>query len=160
MSLLLWLVILIISLAVLVKAADYFTDASEKVGLFFKISPFIIGVTIVSVGTSLPELATAIVAARKGRVDLAVGNVVGSNIFNTFFVLGTTATVAPLPFTAANLIDSLAFIAATLVLFAALFVGTKQVLGRGEGVAFLLFYFGYIGYSILVYTQVLPLVTL
>lgn len=94
MSLLFWIIILVVSLAVLVKAADFFTDASEKVGLFFKISPFIIGVTIVSMGTSLPELVTAIVSAFRGVGEIGVANAVGSNVANILLIAGVAAIAA------------------------------------------------------------------
>lgn len=88
-----WFFVLVLSLAVLVKAADYFIDASEKIGLIFRISPFFIGVTIVALGTSLPELITSIVAVLKGSSEIVIGNVVGSNIANILLVVGITAII-------------------------------------------------------------------
>ena len=88
MDILLNLGLFIVSLAVLLKAADYFIDSAEEIGLSFGISPFIIGVTIVAFGTSLPELATSIASIFKGESSIVVGNVVGSNITNIALVLG------------------------------------------------------------------------
>ena len=85
--------ILIASLFVLLQAADYFVDAAEKIGLSFGIPPFIIGVTIVAFGTSLPELASSIAAVSEGASDIVVGNVVGSNIANIALVLGLVAVI-------------------------------------------------------------------
>ncbi len=85
--------IFIISLTVLVKASDYFIESAEKIGLSFGISPFIIGVTIVAFGTSLPELATSIVSVLSDNSEIVVGNVIGSNITNILLVLGLTAIV-------------------------------------------------------------------
>ncbi|MBN2012483.1 calcium/sodium antiporter [candidate division KSB1 bacterium] len=91
---LLWIAIFIVSLAVLVKASNYFTDAAEKVGLSIGIPKFVVGVTIVGIGTSLPELVSSIVAVVSGSSEIVVGNVVGSNITNIFLILGITAIVA------------------------------------------------------------------
>ena len=91
---LMWVIIFIISLAVLVKASDFFTTSAEKIGLHFKIPPFIIGVTIVALGTSLPELISSIYAVFNGASEIVVGNVIGSNITNIFLVLGIAAIVA------------------------------------------------------------------
>jgi cation:H+ antiporter len=111
----------------------------------FDIPEAVIGLTIVAAGTSLPELATSIVAAYKGKADLAVGNVVGSNIFNIFFVLGITGLIEPLPFNAAANIDLAVVIAASLLLFLFVFTGKGHRISRGEGVVL---FAGYIGYTV------------
>ena len=85
------IIFLSISIFVLVKASDWFIDAAEKIGLSFGISPFIIGVTIVAAGTSLPELATSIIAVMSDNSELVIGGVVGSNITNILLVLSLTA---------------------------------------------------------------------
>lgn len=89
--LLLWIGIFIVSLAALIKAADYFTDHSEKIGLIIGISPFIIGITIVSIGTSLPELASSVASVIQGQTEIVAGNAIGSNIANILLVLGVAA---------------------------------------------------------------------
>ena len=94
MSLLFWIGAFLISLAVLIKAADCFTNSAGKVGRFFRLSPFIIGVTIVSIGTSLPELASSISAVLKGATEIVAGNVVGSNIANILLVVGLAAVLS------------------------------------------------------------------
>lgn len=88
-----WSVIFVISLGFLIKAADVFTDSAERIGLHFKISPFIIGVTIVAFGTSLPEIATSVAAVFQGDSSIVIANVVGSNIANILMVLGIAAIV-------------------------------------------------------------------
>ncbi|MFC1741621.1 calcium/sodium antiporter [Nanoarchaeota archaeon] len=93
-ELLIWLGVLILSIAVLVKASDYFTDSAEEIGFYFKLPAFIVGVTIVAIGTSLPELAASLAAVFKGSTEIVIGNVVGSNITNIFLVLGISAIVA------------------------------------------------------------------
>lgn len=94
MSLLFWIGAFLISLAVLIKAADSFTNSASKVGRFFGLSPFIVGVTIVSIGTSLPELASSISAVLKGATEIVAGNVVGSNIANILLVVGLAAVLS------------------------------------------------------------------
>jgi len=87
-------VVFVVSLVILVKASDFFTDAAEKVGLFIGLSPFIIGVTIVSIGTSLPELISSILAVLQNSSEIVVGNVVGSNIANIFLIIGTASIMS------------------------------------------------------------------
>ncbi len=90
----LWSLAFIAGLAVLIKSADWFTDTAEKIGLFFKIPSFIIGVTIVALGTSLPEIATSISAVLKGNSEIVIANVAGSNMANILLVLSITAIIA------------------------------------------------------------------
>ncbi len=106
----------------------------------------VIGLTLVAVGTSLPELATSVMAARRGEVEIAVGNVVGSNIFNIFFVLGVSAVIRPLPFNPASNVDMGVMTAAGIVLFVFMFTGRVRIMDRWEGSLALLFYIGYILY--------------
>jgi cation:H+ antiporter len=108
----------------------------------------LIGLTIVSIGTSLPELATSVVAARKRNTDIAVGNIVGSNIFNVFFVLGTTAVITPVPFQQTAQADLLVNVLLCLLLFIFIFTGKGRRVERWEGVIFLLIYLLYAGFLI------------
>lgn len=112
------------------------------------VSQALIGLTIVAVGTSLPELATSVVAAYKKDVDIAVGNVVGSNIFNVFWILGTSAIIRPLPFSPMLVGDVFVTVIATLLLFIFLFVGKRHILERWQGGCFIILYVGYIVYLI------------
>jgi cation:H+ antiporter len=109
------------------------------------INEAIIGLTVVALGTSLPELATSAIAARKGNADIAVGNVVGSNIFNILFILGVSAVVQPLPFRAQSNFDIGTTLAATLLLFLFMFTGRRHVLDRWEGLLFVSLYIAYTG---------------
>ncbi len=93
MELLSWIGIFVLSLLALLKSADWFTQTAEKIGLHFKLSPFIIGVTIVALGTSLPEIATSVISVIGGHSEIVIGNVVGSNIANTLLVLGFTSVI-------------------------------------------------------------------
>jgi len=112
------------------------------------ISESLIGLTIVAVGTSLPELATSVAAAIHHYDDIAIGNIVGSNIFNVFFVLGITGIILPLPFNTQANMDVVIGIVATFLLFLAMFVGTRHKLDRWQGILFILLYIAYIIYLI------------
>jgi cation:H+ antiporter len=109
-------------------------------------SESVIGLTIVAIGTSLPELATSAVAAYKRNTDIAVGNVVGSNIFNILMVLGVSSVIKPLPFQRANNMDIAMVVASSVLLFGAMFVFRKRHLDRREGTSFLILYGVYIAY--------------
>jgi cation:H+ antiporter len=115
----------------------------------FGLSEALIGLTIVAVGTSLPELATSAVAAYKRNTDIAVGNVVGSNIFNIFWVLGLSAAIKPLPFRPEINTDILVFLFATLLLFSFSFVGGRNKINRAEGIIFLVAYVAYIVFLVI-----------
>ena len=121
------------------------TDIATAAGL----SEALIGLTIVAIGTSLPELATSVVAALKKQADIAIGNVVGSNIFNIFFVLATTSTILPLPVSPTLSTDILVALGATLLLFIFMFVRKKHHLTRFEGIAFVALYLMYMVYLIM-----------
>lgn len=111
-------------------------------------SEALIGLTIVAVGTSLPELATSAVAAYHKNTDIAIGNIVGSNIFNVFWILGLSATILQLPFSPMVNVDVMVGIIATLVLFFAMFIGYRHRLDRWQGALMLVGYAGYIMYLI------------
>src|SRR5690606_8371216 len=109
----------------------------------------IIGLTIISIGTSLPELATSVVAARKRNVDIAIGNIVGSNIFNVFLILGASAVVYPVEMQEMSNIDMLINILISVVLFIFLFIGKGRKLERREGIVFVIGYIAYLAMLIL-----------
>jgi cation:H+ antiporter len=110
------------------------------------VSEKLIGLTIVSAGTSLPELVTSIKATQKGLYDIAIGNVVGSNIFNIFAILGITTLVRPIPMDGQNIADILVLFVATILLFFFNFILKRFSLGKFEGSVFLLLYAGYVFY--------------
>jgi len=112
------------------------------------LSEVLIGLTIVAVGTSLPELATSVVAAIHHHDDIAVGNIVGSNIFNVFWILGLTGTMLQLPFNPATNIDVLVGIATSMLLFIFMFIGKKYKINRWQGVLFVTLYIIYTIYLI------------
>ena len=106
-----------------------------------------IGLTIVALGTSLPELFTSVSAALKGKADIAIGNIVGSNIFNILFVVGTAALITPVSFQPNFRMDTVVAIGAAVLLFLGTF--RKQKLGRGIGILMLLCYTAYFAWLIL-----------
>ncbi|PVY42222.1 calcium/sodium antiporter [Pontibacter virosus] len=136
---------IVLGLGGLVLGGKLIVDSAVAIAQAFGLSERIIGLTIVSVGTSLPELATSVVAVRKKNVDIAIGNVVGSNIFNIFLILGVSTVVTPLQVAPAAFTDIFMNIAAGLLLFIFIFTGRGRQLTRWEGIVFLLLYVGYIG---------------
>ena len=119
-------------------------NAASVIARFFGMSQNLIGLTIVAFGTSLPELVTSIVAARKHEVDMALGNVIGSNIFNILFVLGIAAALHPMVFQMENIIDIIVLVVMSAIVLC--FAWTKQKLVRWEGAVMLAMYAGYVVY--------------
>jgi len=130
--------------------AKWVVDGAIEVATFFDVTQSLISLTIVALGTSLPELATSAVAAYKKNADIAVGNIVGSNIFNILLILGISAMINPLQFNIASNIDIGMVVLAPLLLFITMFTGRKKhLLERWEGVIFLMIYIFYL-YFILI----------
>jgi len=113
------------------------------------LSEAFIGLTIVAIGTSLPELVTSVIAALHKQDDIAIGNVVGSNIFNVFWILGITSTILPLPFNEMINVDLTVNVVTTMLLFAFMFIHTKHRINRWQGVMFLSLYIVYIAFVIM-----------
>jgi len=113
------------------------TDPAINIASALGISQTVIGLTLVAVGTSLPELATSITAALKKKSDIAIGNIVGSNIFNLLFILGITLLIKPVPMTGQNLFDIIFLLFSTIILFMLIFVFQKYKLNKIEGVIML-----------------------
>lgn len=135
----------IIGITALVLGGNWVVSSAVSIATSFGLSEALIGFTIVAIGTSLPELVTSAVAARKKQTDIAIGNVIGSNIFNIFWILGITGLIAPLPVNPGANLDLSVALGATLVLFLALFVGKRHQLERWQGVIFILVYVAYLG---------------
>lgn len=123
---------------------DFVVDSASQLARRFGMSENLVGLTIVAFGTSLPELVTSIVAARKKEVDMALGNVIGSNIFNILFVLGIACSISPVPFNMENMIDIILLAVMSVLVW--IFAWSKQKLVRWEGIVMLLIYAGYFGY--------------
>ena len=135
-------------LAMLVGGGDLFVDGASALASRLGVSQAIIGLTIVAAGTSLPELATSVVAARKGKSDLAIGNVVGSNIFNIFLVAGLSGTVRPLQFGSIGNIDLLTLTLSSLLFLAMARWGGTRIITRSEGAILVVLYVVYTVYLI------------
>lgn len=136
---------LIIGSVVIVLGSNVTVDAAIKIATMLGLSKRFIGLTIVAFGTSLPELVTCVVAATKNKADIAIGNIVGSNIFNILFVLGTSALITPVAYQSTFKVDSVICIAAVVILL--LFVLNKEhKLKRFWGVVMLIVYAGYFAY--------------
>ncbi len=134
----------LIGLASLVVGAHIVVKNAIVIAQRMGVSESFIGLTIVAVGTSLPELATSVMAACKKNADIAVGNVVGSNIFNVFFILGLSAFLRPLPFQGQLISDLVVLVASGALLFVFMFTGGRKMLDRWEGVVFVICYIAYI----------------
>ena len=142
-----WIIIFIASLALLVKSADWLVENAEKIGLALKISPFIIGVTIVSIGTSFPELASSIAAVLKGASEIVTANVVGSNIANILLIVGLSAVAARTLLVKRSLIDLDAPLLAAITTLFIFIVWDREVV-FGEGILLLLGFTIYFLYTI------------
>jgi cation:H+ antiporter len=124
-------------------------DGAIFIARFFGLSEYLISLTVIAIGTSLPELITSINAARKKDVDLAVGNVVGSNIFNIFWVIGISAIINPIKIPLFGVSDLIVLLSTTLILFLFLFSNKLRELRRWHGIFFLIFYLAYLIYLII-----------
>ncbi|PTX10688.1 cation:H+ antiporter [Pontibacter mucosus] len=124
-------------------------DGAVHIAQSFGLSESFIGLTIVAIGTSLPELVTSAMAAYRRNIDIAVGNVVGSNIFNLLWILGISALITPLPFNVMNNSDIVMMILASAMLVLALPIGRRNAIDRLNGIVFLLVYFAYITYLVM-----------
>ncbi|GAB4148818.1 MAG: calcium/sodium antiporter [Patescibacteria group bacterium] len=136
-------------LVLLILGGRLTVDGAVSIAQVFGVSDRIIGLTIVAIGTSLPELITSITATRKGNDDIAMGNVVGSNIFNIFAILGISALVGNLTVGLGEAVDMLVLVFTTLLLFGFSFIFRKYQYGKVEGAAMLALYISYTAYLIL-----------
>ena len=136
-------------LAALIFGGNIFVDSATTIATALGLSEAIIGITIVSAGSSLPELAVSVSAARKGNVGIALGNVLGSNIFNIFFILGCTATICPIDLSGFNYIDFYVLMTTAVLLYIIGKFGGKTTITRVEGAFFVCCYIAYTVYLIL-----------
>lgn len=138
-------ILYIVGGAIAIKyGGDWVVDSASVIATSFGISATLVGLTICSVGTSLPELVTSIVAAKKNELDMAVGNVVGSNVFNILMVLGIAATVSPIAFLTENIIDIVVLLVFSLITW--VLCVTQKKLSKKEGILMLVLYTIYLVY--------------
>ena len=142
------LLMIVVGVVMIVWGSDITVDAAKTMATIFGMSERLIGLTIVALGTSLPELVTSVTAAIKGKADIAVGNIVGSNIFNILFVVGTSALITPVVYSAGFMVDSIVAIATAVLLL--LCVLRKKELNRMGGLILLA---GYVVYFVYLVTQ-------
>ena len=135
---------ILLGLAGLIFGGRLFVDNTVSIAERFHVSEAFISITLMAVGTSLPELATCVVAALKGKNQLALGNIIGSNIFNILLIIGASAVISPFEIETISTVDMVMMVIPVLMLWLAAFTGKRYQLGRGEGFIFLLVYVGYI----------------
>ena len=139
-------VFILLGLAGLVFGGRVFVDHTVSIAERFHVSEAFISITLMAVGTSLPELATCVVAAMKGKNQLALGNVIGSNIFNISLIIGASAVISPFEIQSISTVDMTMVMVAVVLLWLAAFTFKKKTLDRVEGALFLLAYVAYIAY--------------
>lgn len=147
-----WLALIMIvgGLAMLVFGGRFFTNGASDIARSLGVSEAVIGLTLVAFGTSVPELATSIIAARKGQVDMAIGNVVGSNLFNLLLILGATATIQPIRISGISYLDyGVMILSSVLLFFFTLYFGQRKILRWEGGLLFAV----YVGYTLLLLYQ-------
>ena len=142
-------IISVLGVVAIVVGSDLTVDSATVIAQYFGLSQRVIGLTIVAFGTSLPELVTSVTAARRGNTDIAIGNIVGSNIFNILFVLGVSGLVSPspIPFTINFVYDGLIAILVLVMLFGLSY--KKQGLSKVGGAIFLVSYLAYVAYLLI-----------
>ena len=151
------ILLLLTGLALILAGANFLTDGSAALAQRFRVPEFIIGLTIVAVGTSTPELVVSVLSAIAGKSDVAIGNVVGSNIFNVFLILGICALIRPLPLTAGNIRRDIPFGVITSILLLLLAsdswfrAGAADRIGRIDGIVMLALYI-----LLMIYTGMMP----
>lgn len=145
------ILLMILGVSAIVFGGDFVVDSATNIAYNLGMSEKLVGLTIIAMGTSLPELVTSIVAALKGENDIALGNVLGSNIFNILLIIGLSSVISPISVTSSLIIDFTYLIAITLFIFALVFIGNKpeKKLSRFEGSILVLLYIGYMAYIII-----------
>ena len=141
------ILISIIGIIGIVVGGDMVVDSATSIATAFGMSANLVGLTIVAVGTSLPEFVTSVVAIKKGETEIAIGNVIGSNVFNILLVLGLAAVINPIPMSMFAFIDIIFMVLITLLLY--LFMKKKNSLVKGQGIILVVLYIGYMAYTII-----------
>lgn len=139
----LWIVLGVIGLKI---GGDLAVNNAVNIANYFGVSEKIIGLTILAVGTSLPELVTSVTAAIKGNSDIAIGNIIGSNIFNMLLIIGVAAFINPISYNFSYNMDLIVLVVATLILALFPIIPPKNEMSRANGIIYFLMYVGYIGY--------------
>lgn len=143
------IVLILLGLAGLIFGGRFFVDHTVSVAERFHVSEAFISITLMAVGTSLPELATCVVAALKGKNQLALGNIIGSNIFNIALIIGASAFISPFQISSISTVDMVMVMVSIMMLWTAAFTFKRYKLDRIEGLIFLVVYIGYIAYLLM-----------
>ena len=144
MSVLKSVILVVVGVTGLILGGRFIVTSASDLALSMGISERIVGLTVVSIGTSAPELATSVAAALKKNVDIAIGNIVGSNLFNVFLVLGVSATIYPVTIHASSSYDLLVNVGASLLLFVFVITGRKRKIESWQGLVFVILYLVYL----------------
>lgn len=136
----------VIGAAAVIAGGQLTVNSAKTIAESWGVSETLIGLTVVALGTSLPELVTSVIAAKKGESDMALGNVIGSNIFNIFFILGMTGTIHPIKVDMVSIYDIAVLIVISVISF--IFAATRKKIARAEGVSMLVMYSAYTAYII------------
>ena len=137
-------VYIVVGIACIILGGNFVVDGASEIAIRFGMSETLVGMTIVAIGTSLPELVTSMVAAKKGESDLALGNAVGSNIFNIIFILGFSAVISPITVDILAVIDTIAVIGVSALVL--VFAATDHKISRAEGAGLVATYIAYFVY--------------
>lgn len=137
-----------LGIVMLFLGGEWVVKGATKIAADIGLSKEFVGLTVVAIGTSLPELVTSVVAARRKSIDIAVGNIIGSNIFNLLWVLGLSASIKPLPFELINNVDVLVMLGAIVLILPAVILSKKHHINRLWGTVFVLMYFVYLYYLV------------
>lgn len=140
------MIYIVIGVACIIWGGDITVDSAKQIAAMLGMSDTLIGLTVVSIGTSLPELVTSVVAARKGESGLSLGNAIGSNIMNILFILGTSSTIHPIAATSQNIIDTFVLIGVSLLIYGIAKKGDTMT--RKKGIFMILVYVIYMIYII------------
>ncbi len=139
------IIMAILGVAGIIIGGQFVVDSASDIAITLGMSQKLVGLTIVAIGTSLPELVTSVVAARKGKSDMALGNAIGSTILNAFFILGISSVIFPIPINGAVFVDMLILLLVTIVTY--LFAITRKSINKIEGI---LLVFGYVAYTVFI----------
>ncbi len=143
------IIYIVLGLSGLIVGGRFVVNNAVEIARALSVSEKLIGLTIVSIGTSLPELVTSLVAALKKKADLAIGNVIGSNIFNIFLILGVSSIISPVNYSSSFNFDVALLLLATIFLLVAMFTGVRKKLDRWEAIVLFLVFVGYLIYLII-----------
>ena len=141
------LVYVIIGVAAIIIGSDWVVEGAKSIGLAFGLSEAFLGLTIVAIGTSLPELVTSVTALKKGENGIVIGNVLGSSIFNILFILGISSAIMPLPIESKSVIDI--FIMTIITIIGASFAYTKNEVDKKEGAVLVILYILYMAFTVI-----------